>query len=69
MSKAIFSAMMFALLCTGTLSLDNANQNSHLQDFSRQSIIHQQIMHQQGLAIDQNQADDDDDQKKGASHD
>lgn len=61
MSKTIFSAFMFALLCTGNLSVDHLNHNK--QDFNMQTLAHYQMFSQNPSPDMQDNVDDDDEQE------
>lgn len=63
MSKVFFSAFMFALLCTGNLSLDHVQDNSHLQNFNMQTMAHYQVLNQNVSADMQDDLDDEDEEQ------
>ena len=63
MSKVVFSAMMFALLCTGNLSTD-ALSNNHLKDFNSATIAHYQMLSQYQNADVHDNFDDDEEEEE-----
>jgi len=63
MNKAIFSAMMFALLCTGNLSPENITNSGHLKEFNSQTVAQYQVLSQNVSADLQDDFDDDDEQE------
>ncbi len=66
MSKAIFSAMMFAMLCTGNLSPENLNNAGYLKEFNSHTIAQYQILSQSANADLQDDYDDDEDEEQEA---
>ena len=66
MSKVFFSAMMFAMLCTGNLSPEIAANTSHLKDFNSQTVAQYQILSQSANADLQDDYDDDEDEEQEA---
>ena len=67
MSKAIFSAMMFAMLCTGNLSPEALNNTSHLKDFNSHTMAQYQILSQNVSSDLQDNFDDDDEEQEVVS--
>ena len=65
MSKAIFSAMMFALLCTGNLSPENITSSGHLKEFNSRTVAQYQVLSQNVSADLQDDFDDDDEEEQG----
>ena len=64
MSKAIFSAMMFALLCTGNLSPENITSSGHLKEFNSRTVAQYQVMSQNISVNLQDDSDDEDDEEQ-----
>ncbi len=67
MSKVFFSAMMFAMLCTGNLSPEIAANTSHLKDFNSQTVAQYQILSQHVSADLQDDFDDDEEEQEALS--
>ncbi len=67
MSKVFFSAMMFAMLCTGNLSPEIAANTSHLKDFNSQTVAQYQILSQNVSADLQDDFDDDEEEQEALS--
>lgn len=65
MSKAIFSALMFAMLCTGNLSPDNVNNYNNLKHM--QTVAHYQLDNQHYADTLNNHFDDDEDEEETVS--
>ena len=65
MSKQFFSAVMFALLCTGNISPESLN-TTHLRDFNSQTIASYQALSQSTGIHWQNDDDDDEEVKQEA---
>ena len=63
MSKVFFSAMMFAMLCTGNLSPENLTSTGHLKDFNSHTVAQYQILSQNVHADLQDDFDDDDEEE------
>ncbi len=67
MSKVFFSAMMFAMLCTGNLSPETLSSTSHLKEFNSHTVAQYQILNQNANADIQDDFDDDDEEQEALS--
>ena len=66
MSKVFFSAMMFAMLCTGNLTPENFSNTGYLKEFNSQTIAQYQILSQNTGSDLQDDFDDDDEEEQEA---